>query len=104
MLDIYFTFALVSGPKYPVGLMPTLAWYLAKAALVAGPNLVISNPGDPAPVMATLNPLEFRNCCKALTSSPIEPRVRLRLKDALGEALRKASSEAGMLSPAAFFC
>jgi hypothetical protein len=50
-----------------------------RADLVAGPKVVDSSPLDPAPLIDTVNPCEFRNICSCLTSSPLIPSDRLRL-------------------------
>lgn len=47
--------------------------------MVAGPKVVDSSPLDPAPLIDTVNPCEFRNICSCLTSSPLIPSDRLRL-------------------------
>ena len=47
--------------------------------MVAGPKVVDSSPLDPAPLVDTVNPCEFRNICSCLTSSPLIPSNRLRL-------------------------
>lgn len=57
------------------------ACILAKAFLVAGPKYIDSWPGEPGPEEATGKPLEFKYACRALTSGPVEPMVRLRAKD-----------------------
>ena len=54
-------------------------WYLIRADLVAGPKVVDSSPLDPAPLVDTRNPCEFRKICSCLTSSPLVPSDRLRL-------------------------
>lgn len=54
-------------------------WYLIRADLVAGPKVVDSSPLDPAPLVDTVNPCEFRKICSCLTSSPLVPSDRLRL-------------------------
>ncbi len=75
------TLARVAGPKNPAaGLMPFAAWYLARAARVAGPKERVSLPADPGPDWATANPEALRNLWRARTSSPRAPTVRLRAK------------------------
>ena len=51
-----------------------------RAALVKPPNLVVSFPGDPAPLAATGYPCEFKNSWRVFTSLPSDPEVRFALK------------------------
>lgn len=51
-----------------------------RAALVRPPNLVVSLPGDPAPLAATGYPCEFKNSWRVFTSLPSDPKVRSALK------------------------
>jgi len=75
------TLALVAGPKNPAaGLMPFAAWYLARAARVAGPKYSDSLPADPGPLFATANPEPFSAIWSCRTSAPRAPTVRLRAK------------------------
>ncbi len=46
-----------------------------RADLVAGPNVVVSSPLDPGPVIVTVYPLELSSICSCLTSSPLLPMV-----------------------------
>ena len=80
--------ARVRGPKYPVaGVIPTDVWNLARASLVREPNIDVSLPGEPAPVLATVCPLAFRKRCRAYTSVPCAVSVRSRVNmTALAEA------------------
>ena len=78
---IAFTTPLVIGPKKPTAGVILLAfWNFISAARVRAPNRVISLPGEPAPVFATINPLAFRNFCNSFTSARIIPMLKLRLK------------------------
>ena len=52
---------------------------MMRAERVAGPKYVDSLPGDPGPVVDTMNPLELSNTCRALTSDPVLPTARLRV-------------------------
>ena len=70
--------ARVSGPKYPLaGVMLFAFWNLMSAASVAGPNAVVSLPGEPGPVDETVKPWALRNCWSALTSGSVWWSVRL---------------------------
>src|SRR3989344_1357406 len=83
--------ALVFGPKYPAdGLIPFADWNLTSAAFVSEPNLVVSFPREPGPLFATVKPCALSQTWSALTSSPIEPSFRSRLKLAFGLALSNA--------------
>jgi len=76
---IALSFARVSEPTYPeAGEMPCLLWNFITAALVAGPKVELSIPGEPAPEAATIV-LEslFKNTWRAITSAPLEPTERL---------------------------
>jgi len=50
------------------------------AAFVAGPNFVVSFPGEPAPFAVTGYPCAFRYCWSAFTSFPREPSCKFVLK------------------------
>src|ERR1035437_4418576 len=52
------------------------------AARVAEPKRVVSFPGDPAPLVATVYPCAFRYSWSAFTSLPREPTVRFVLNAA----------------------
>jgi hypothetical protein len=55
------TKVLVKDPKYPAaGVIPFDFWKRVRAALVAGPNLLISCPGEPLPVVVTIKPWVLR--------------------------------------------
>jgi hypothetical protein len=85
-----FTLARVDEPKYPVpDVSPTgartsdayLFWNLATAAFVAGPKYDDSLPGAPAPDTETcVAASRLRNFCSSITSAPVSPTVRLRVK------------------------
>src|SRR3989338_8929972 len=70
--------------------MPTDFCHLARAARVSPPNLVVSFPGEPAPLAETAKPWLLRYSCSAFTSSPVEPVCRSRLKLAFTLALATA--------------
>lgn len=57
---------------------------------MAEPNLVVSWPIEPGPNLAIIKPLALRYFCRAMTSAPIEPIERLRLKIYLGEVVEVA--------------
>ena len=59
--------------------MPCAFWNLARAVLVAAPNVVVSFPADPTPFIDTGAPCAFRYCWSALTSLPSEPVVKSAL-------------------------
>lgn len=61
--------------------MPTDAWNFARAALVPGPNVWISFPGDPFPVFETMNPDALRNFCRVMMSPPLILRERVLVKE-----------------------
>ena len=61
--------------------MRLAAWNLERADLVAGPKYMVSFPLEPAPDTDTVYPWVLRYTWRALTSVPVEPRVRERLKD-----------------------
>src|SRR3989344_7615785 len=77
-----FTNARVFGPKYPTaGEMPFAAWNAASAARVRPPNIIVSFPGEPGPLSATIKPFAFKNCWSARASSPVEPTSRSRVNE-----------------------
>ncbi len=59
------------------------SWNRISAALVAGPNFVVSLPGDPGPVSDIKNPLELRNFWRFLASLLMAPRVRGFVNDGM---------------------
>src|SRR5580698_9588972 len=51
------------------------------AACVAGPKYWVSIPGEPAPEAETcVADIELRYCWSAITSAPVEPSERSRVK------------------------
>ena len=53
--------ALVAGPRRPTGGRLFCFWNLVRAWNVAGPNLLISLPGEPGPEPITVKPRLFKN-------------------------------------------
>ncbi len=92
------------GPNIPeAGLIPTLLWYFMRAAFVAPPKRVVSLPGEPAPVAATIEPFPFKNCWSIFTAEPVEPNERLPISESL-ELLRYAFMLSGIAIPMADAC
>lgn len=60
--------------------MSLALWNLIRAVLVAGPNLLISRPGEPLPVLVMMKPFVLRNFWRSLTSSSTVPRNRSLVK------------------------
>lgn len=56
-------------------------WNFCRARTVAGPSVVVSDPFDPGPDGAMVNPFWFKSLWRVRTSSPVEPRERVRLSE-----------------------
>ena len=83
--------------------MRLATWYRESAAWVARPKYVVSWLGEPLPEVEMTKPFPLRNTCRALTSEPIEPRVRERVKmeTAVQEVLVPPPADTGVqVSPA----
>lgn len=64
-----FTYCLVRGPKYPAaGVIPTERWNDLRDSRVNKPNLLVSLPGDPGPLVVSVKPSMFKSFCRSLTS------------------------------------
>src|SRR3989338_847963 len=62
------------NPSEPGPAMPYFSWNFLTALSVAGPNVSVSLPDEPAPDAETfVSGSEFRSTCKRFTSSPFAP-------------------------------
>ncbi len=71
---------IVSGPTNPVGMIAALFWNSMTASLVRFPNMPLA-PALAKARAARPTLFEIKNCCKKITSFPIEPTVRFREKE-----------------------
>ena len=76
-----FNAVLVAASTILVAEIPLIIWYFITAAFVRAPKYEDSFPGEPAPVEATCV-LEsvFKAFCKFVTSVPLSPCLRSRVK------------------------
>ena len=76
-----FSEALVAASTIPVAEIPFIIWYFITADFVRAPKYEDSFPGEPAPLEATCV-LEsvFKDFCKFVTSVPLLPTLRSRVK------------------------